>query len=363
MWDNSELESVFSSLSLHRERRKNIQDAPADIIILIFQNLPLVDQYTLLQVCSSFRAVLREPFQRSTRWLHPIEDRIEYLAARARLSLDHWVCERCASLHRHHLGDAPTTPMGCENIRPFVVSSQFELPGYVLSHRHVQLALKYFRLRSITGQYAASFLRLMTAHQEHRTECPSHELFGVLYPGSGYHWCEPKIAETEGRFLLYQGLAFTPNAQGDWQREDIMAVRLCQHRIWFPSALRRIEQLRSIVNIGGVELLLLNQLQWIEGNELQQAFVRLIQYGGSGFELSCPHCSSDCRVQVFMGSNGTKRIEVHAWHDFGPEGSPLDDHWLAKQFPGGLGYDAPRSSVQPGNAVRLWQKYRKSAII
>ncbi|KAL6900400.1 hypothetical protein GGI43DRAFT_405346 [Trichoderma evansii] len=47
---------------------------------------------------------------------------------------------------------------------------------------------------------------------------------------------------------------------------------------------------------------------------------------GQWKSVSCPRCPTDCSIGI---SKNLKTVRIVAWHDFGPEGSPLDGDWKA----------------------------------
>ncbi|KAJ3497728.1 hypothetical protein NLG97_g1680 [Lecanicillium saksenae] len=350
----SSLASSLSKLSISNEPQINIAALPCEILILIFEKLPLLNQYALLKVCSAIRTKLRGHFYKGTLSRATAGERLEYLVQRAYHLPEYWVCEKCLDLHWDHPDDVPIAPKGCLRRHGHFRSPLFQIHGQSLSHRHVQLALKYTRMSAQSTQYAERLDRLMEEIEYFNDGSEPVRLPPAHYPGQGYHWWTPKIAPVEGRFLLYQGMHFVPLMQGGWQLSNMPTIILCQHCLWLKPTVERIEVLRSLAHLTVEQAAELPRLLRIDRNPLQQAIRRLIQDGGGELTLSCPDCASDCQVTT-VETGKMIWVEYQAWHDFGAEGSPLDPHWIAKEFPLRQSEVAPRTIVEPGNARRLWE--------
>ncbi|KAI8712583.1 hypothetical protein NCS52_01356800 [Fusarium sp. LHS14.1] len=59
------------------------------------------------------------------------------------------------------------------------------------------------------------------------------------------------------------------------------------------------------------------------GNALRFAFELARQRPGTAVDGSCANCPVDFSVNF-----SPERMIIRAWHDFGPEGTPLDPAWM-----------------------------------
>lgn len=198
---------------------------------------------------------------------------------------------------------------------------------YRLLHRHIQFALKYARLGARTDKYKTRLKNLLANYLTWTATVPgaAHQRQGSAYPGTGYSFCKPRIAN--GRFLLFNSGVFYPDEQGQLTKEDTLQILLCPHQIWSPLRLRMLETARANYDqLTSKNRERVKGLMWLEGNALTRAMMRLIRDGGGREEVSCGQCPSEIIVEMGRDNKGRNKLAFRAWHDFGPEGSPVDAH-------------------------------------
>ncbi|RSL66589.1 hypothetical protein CEP54_003697 [Fusarium duplospermum] len=164
-----------------------------------------------------------------------------------------------------------------------------------LQHRNVQRALKLSRLGNLDkGQM--EMLNQLT--RPHRASLQNHwTIMGtVRCEYAGY----PKIVQ--GRFLLLSVWTYDER-NGPISRQNIGSLSICRHQ--------RLDGYRVAL-----------------GSALEMA----LQRPRTAVDSFCAKCPLDFSVNF-----SPKRTTVHAWHDFGPEGTPLDPSWRV-HFLGGLDY-------------------------
>ncbi|RMJ14851.1 hypothetical protein CDV36_005504 [Fusarium kuroshium] len=164
-----------------------------------------------------------------------------------------------------------------------------------LQHRNVQRALKLTRLGNLDKGQREVLDQVM---RPHRAGIQSHSTImgAIRCEYVGY----PKIAQ--GRFLLLSVWTYDERNK-PISRENLGELWICRH-------------------------------QYFDGYRvaIRSALETALQHPRTAVDGFCPDCPVDFSVKF-----SPKRTTVHAWHDFGPEGTPLDPAWRV-HFIGGLNY-------------------------
>ncbi|KAM3497590.1 hypothetical protein MY10362_009061 [Beauveria mimosiformis] len=344
-----------------------ILNVPIELIILFAQNLPLFDQYRLAQVSIAFRSILKTRFdQRTIVKVYPAEW-LFYLATRALQLPDHWVCEQCVGIHPYNPQDTPSLAHFSDGVggcplnattpyfRPMVFPFSYHFQHYHLHHRHVQLALKYHRMGGPEGGPSAQRLSRLLAGGFHEpmSENQNFSLLGFQNRGNGRYSWEPKIAGD--RFLLMTRIEFYPTEQdlaGVWI-DIVPAIRMCQHQMWMPVYSRRFLDLAEQSTFSAEEETEFKRLSGTMDNDLHNAVLNMRPNVDRPKMVSCPHCATDINIRwsVYMG---TFKFTATAWHDFGPETSPVSPLWLSKHLDPVKFRLTPWIKWEPGRVKKLW---------
>ncbi len=274
---------------------------PVEVVLLIAEHLPVYAQHILAQSCNSLRSILTEylPIRNEGykfNWL----DRVDYCFYIARERLDVWVCSGCSQLHRVSYGDFPRTMVeGFTNSCRFAgllqyLSGDFCLDGstlFYIHEAHVQLALKYTRLRGQLSSVQQIHLRMLLLNHTGRLKDKED-----LESPTGLYYTI-KIFVLQGRFLLFIEYAQRRIATsvGEWQRKVINTS--CGHQ---SNPATRISMFPGGV-MGRVSPIM---------DEL------------SG---SCRHCATDVAL---MTGRVSRFVFVRIWKDLGPEVSPAHPEWM-----------------------------------
>ncbi|KAI1093499.1 hypothetical protein F5B19DRAFT_123640 [Rostrohypoxylon terebratum] len=320
-----------------KERRKEspLLQLPVELICRISAELSPTSQLILSQICRPLREILGKDVSliRFTR-----QDRCEFLAAIARQLPHRWVCEACIELHGVITADTPETPCviiclaGRERWRYTGYAQRDRLDARLLriDHRHIQLALKYTRLRY--HRYRQYLNKLLAPYinpnfETHPWPYKQANKLAVRY--SAY----PKIVmgnDGNLRFLLLStwlyeeyGIPLLLSAMGD--------LKICPHLRLMYGLWKGVDH-----DIGSL-----------------RGIIRpFLLHGGihqsKGYYF-CHYCPTDLSITKTPG-----RLELSAWQDLGPEGSPMDKFWrvhahlLTAQ-------EHPHLSHEPGSVRDLYQ--------
>ncbi|KAF4973179.1 hypothetical protein FZEAL_9396 [Fusarium zealandicum] len=317
---SSKFFALFGAQDVEDDVKKNkitILQLPIDVVLLITDYLALHDQVTLSETCISFHTVVR--LRCGSAALLPKEQRIRYFSAVARSIPDRWACEICAELHPVSFKDAPGIPssLPCQRtaLRPRFhgISIKFKL-----EHRHVQLALKYQRLACISKNDRAIYLSRLLR--------PYSAMFRT-HPDADRHPCpvfakysaHPKLVQQ--RYLLLSTWEYTAG------REMLMKytmgfLAICRHQWlefdWHTSEIRCLMAENEYRQKGGIFLNPARNPTKI----LRLAFDVATESKATAVHASCPLCPVDFAVKYTPD-----RAIIRAWHDLGPEGTPLDHEW------------------------------------
>ena len=140
----------------------SLAEQPEDIVVLIAHKLSLGSKIILAQTCKSLYSMLSARCTSTVQSLQPNE-RWELLRTLEILLPNYRIFNECRALHFVDHEDLPTR----DRSRPIISWKQrfgYEydhnsIPGYVLSRRHVQLAIKYSRRPGLHDNYRANLLK------------------------------------------------------------------------------------------------------------------------------------------------------------------------------------------------------------
>ncbi|KAK8147569.1 hypothetical protein G3M48_001387 [Beauveria asiatica] len=344
-----------------------ILNVPVELIILFAQYLQLLDQYRLAQVSIAFRSILKTRFDQHTiAKVYPPEWMF-YLATRALELPNHWVCEQCYDIHPYNPQDTPSLAHfndaigGCPlkattpYFRPMVFPYSYHFQNFHLHHRYVQLALKYHRMGGPEGgPFAQRLSRLLAdGFHEPMSEEQNFSLLGFQNRGNGRYSWKPKIAG--GRFLLMTEIEFVPtelDLLSAWI-DVVPAVRMCQHQMWMPLFDRRILDLAVQSTWSAEEENEFRRLTEATGNNLHLAVLCMRRDVLRPRMVSCPHCATDILLRWYC-FRGAYKFTATAWHDFGPETSPVSPLWLSKHLNPVEFRLTPWIKWEPGRVRKLW---------
>lgn len=301
---------------------------------------------------------LREICQLYSDTHHPqpflTREKLEYLACIARNIPDKWVCLACTKLHPISEDDRPSNPPSAAPCRILNWYESYKLHDhhgfrlYALSHRHVQLALKYTRMGDMAPKRYQSYLEKLLE--------PHHTLF-FTHPGfltvKDEFWATPKVLN--GRFLLKSRWDYARSSSSETllSSERIGFLHVCAHQFVYHPGRHCVHWLARIFGWLGRHQTMLQHIltgvctlchllnstaedsarraRLVERTRppthrgLCQALGEALKATGSPeVSGSCHLCPTDFTVQMCSGG-----IRVHAWKDLGPECSPLNAAWKA----------------------------------
>ncbi|POR39602.1 Uncharacterized protein TPAR_00211 [Tolypocladium paradoxum] len=275
-----------------QKRRCPVLDLPVDLMLGISEYLPLCSQVFLSQTCR----LLRQAFSHFRALIHiPDEERLEYLVDRVRNLPGRWLCEVCLQLHHAHVSDTPehpggvTCPLGWQGLR----SRGYGLMSFRLDHRHVQLTLKYARMKDANNthqQYLKALLAPVYASFTTQSGFPN-----MLHTG---HAVYPKVVA--GRYLLLSVYTYLEN-HTVVTKEAMGKLRICLHQGFAPGRTGLSRQHSTGLCY------------------TTEAAFHDLGHEKCGF---CPLCLTDFSVCVTP-----ECAIICVWQDLGPEGSPLEPAW------------------------------------
>ncbi|KAL7892200.1 hypothetical protein HDV63DRAFT_398793 [Trichoderma sp. SZMC 28014] len=283
-----------------------ILQLPVELLLKILDYLPPYSQLLVYQTCRPLRTLVRQHFlDGKGDLLATLEDRLRYLTHLARSTPERWVCAKCCKLHQTCKWDTPVYRgayhlPACGEGMGYVEDSECKRlanDGYAASHRHIELTLKYVRLKSSKKEHRKHLQRLLAPHH-FQTQSP-HSISvaeGILAQKSFY----PKVVD--GRYLLltvrtYLGTSTPVSPQ------SIKSLLICPHQYTFGSFRRR------------------NEMKIYLDTVFYMAFSAP---PNTPFFCSCLACGTDISIQT-----SPERILVCAWQDLGPEATVYDPDWEA----------------------------------
>ncbi|KAL7787142.1 hypothetical protein V8C37DRAFT_412177 [Trichoderma ceciliae] len=260
-----------------------ILQLPLEVLLKIFAFLPPHSQLLVYQTCRPLRVIIHQYFlaRRGEIPATP-KDRLNYLTHLARSLPDRWTRSWDTPSVR------PSYYPKCGDGKAYAFEKHSESKiflnyEYSPAHRHVELTLKYTRLKSQKRTHWKHLKRLLTPHHA-ETQRPDY------------------IAVVDGRYLLftvrtYLGVGTTVS------RKSIEFIEICPH-------LSSFAELRSR---NGLKL----DLNMI----LYMAFSAP---PNTRTFYPCLACRTDVSIQI-----SPERAIICAWQDLGPEGTVYDPVWEA----------------------------------
>lgn len=298
---------------------------PLDILYEIIDQLHLDLSALILlsQSCSDLWYLLRFKCASAMRKASPTE-RLECLEVLAYHLPYHRLCSGCQALHIVDPKDVPktsyftTTYCKSRNTCGEPKSGWAKGPMtfyYHLEFRHVQLAIKYTRLRNVHQDYRA---RLLQRYAETEND---------WYDAAVTTTVEPVVVR--GRFILMRTFLFRElDKPLSVEIFAQMCLRICPHLNIFENIYRPggiIEAIRRVFDLAG-----------------SQRRVPLEVH-------SCDQCPTDYVVMLHGD-----QIRLQVWQDFGSGTSPTDPYWRSQIF---ASYDDPRFAYKHGSIRTLYYTY------
>ncbi|KAI2782367.1 hypothetical protein F4815DRAFT_35398 [Daldinia loculata] len=277
---------------------------PVELITEISKFMLPVDRAVCSLACRSLRSIFGNS---SVRNLSTAQY-LRYLVRVARDLPDQWVCEACFKLHPISQDDTPLTPWKmtcplrwdrwCHEV--YGQQSRLDNRYFSVDHRHIQLALKYTRLRD--PRYQLYLNKLLAEHRD--LEFPTHP-----YPYSRQNVLKVKYVATP-RVVRdrYGNLRYMLRSVWDF-RKDSMEI--------------------SLVTVGDIKLCphlaLLGDMRRMRVHELNRLQVvkhDILLNERETYPAACHVCATDFYVLIYKD-----HIMVHTWQDMGTKGSPGDKAW------------------------------------
>lgn len=324
--------SASRDQSASRDGRSALLDLPVE---LLAQILRLVPPDTLL-VASETCVALR-------RLSHAIRDgrgltrseHLRYLTTLVRDKPDAWVCGQCMAIRKPSTTDTPyipVLPLGClirgpSHEDPEVVCEEIPLD------RHVQRALKYYRLYNSHGSQKRGLLaREVLLFRLGLIVAPSETTFGTNPFYKQYMADQTVVSKiVQGHFLVCSTWDFW--AESYYKEPYLRAMgflRICHHqgflytgdtRIKDPAAsldLVRRKMPEYSSRVPAAERWLRAQPSVASLNKLPAALQEAREFGQE-VQRSCDACPSDFTVKV-----GRNLTVIRLWQDLGCEGPPIN---------------------------------------
>lgn len=269
---------------------------PVELLLIIASNLPLHTEFYLSQTCRRIHWVLHRDWPSTLQKLTRCE-RMEFWAGCAYILPDYFACTRCCKLHAIDLKDTPKHVKHAHRSCPVRhIACHVVRPGFILTQRHVHLALKYHRLGNVHSQYLRD---LMAYHSDEYGRPPSlGDTNPHRYWGKSHH----RMKIVSGRFLFASYWTFSvpssfTNAEFNLPLPSPESLeRLCWHH-FLRTALAAARELQTTLIRGSNET----------GTDM---------LGGEGRvrRFSCGRCRTDIAVQLTEG-----KWSFWAWRDLGTE--------------------------------------------
>lgn len=279
--------------------RAPVLEMPKDILLCITDHLASHDKFLLWQTCQTWNRVLSCNWKLKFDRMSP-NKKMEFLLGLGASKPQHWACQVCNKLHVMKTSDTPRKLRAKKPCDTSIVGPSM-VDGYILRHKHVQMALKLSR----SGADQGRLKRLLAS----RTAFP--EPWATVLVSKPIHTMHPRIVGE--RFLGYETMVFrspTPPlfTYGIILREPLL---LCPH------LLRLVGSYRSMIMFQPRDPSSLILVDAIEG-----------AYRTPGKEVhdSCKSCATDFSVQV---SRTRMKLTIKIWRDYGGYASPLRWPWKA----------------------------------
>lgn len=275
---------------------------PVDILITVTDYLSEVDRHVLAKTC-------RALWIHTSRRYEPISSLsknqyLNYLISISRSNPDLWVCELCAKLHPARNRTCPRHGRKSHHL----AGSSVELS---LRHRQVQLALKLNRLGNLDKRHRKLLDQLTMPRRCTRSTCSM--IRGAMRCRYAAY---PKIVQ--GRYTVLSAWTYEQWSE-PMSQQTIGLLSICHHQdLNFVMAFVESDfwsYEKKNLETGGRPSKPRNALRF--------AFELAGQRPRTAVDGSCANCPVDFSVDF-----SPERMIVRAWHDFGPEGTPLDPAWM-----------------------------------
>ncbi|KAL7930194.1 hypothetical protein V8C35DRAFT_324615 [Trichoderma chlorosporum] len=299
----------------------HILQLPVELLLEIFNFLPPYSQLLVYQTCRPLRIIIYQYFLAGKgEILLTLEYKLLYLTYLARSLPDKWTYSWDTPSSRNFFIPKCGDGKNWTSTEPSE-SRSFENEEYSPSHRHIELTLKYTRLKSQKRIHQQHLKRLLTAHHAStQWPCDYDVAKGILAQRSFY----PKVVNE--RYLLLTVRTYL-GAGTTISRHSIEFVKICPHlHAW------NYHRLRSGL------LFRLNTV-------LHMAFSAP---PNTQIHDSCPCCRTDFTIQVSL-----ERIIICVWQDLGPEGTIYDPDW------GAIVRETTNVSHQPGSIRELYGQWEE----
>ncbi|KAL7920687.1 hypothetical protein ACQKWADRAFT_321959 [Trichoderma austrokoningii] len=302
---------------LRPHTRCHLLQLPLEILLEVFDLLP---PYCLLLVCQTCRPLRAITYQyhlpRRGEMLITPQDKVRYLTCLARSLPDQWVCVKCCKLHKTDCFDVPSRfiyhlecEKGFERRDSNSISNRESYAAKMPSHRHVELTLKYARLKSLKWRQQ-KFLQapLKPYHIPIEGEFLETLDKNALEQYSFY----PKVID--GRYVHLFTQTYL-EARNKISRKFLRRERICHH---------------------------------IHGSEGNFTMAVDMAFSAENTQLffSCSSCGTDFSIQA-----SPERVIIFIWQDLGPEGTVFDPEWESMLC------NLTRVYHQPGSIRNLYNQF------
>lgn len=271
---------------------------PIELVLLIAGSLAKQNQMILAQTCRALWRILHEclrlDLRLGGRYMRlPCDAHLDYLVCLARGKPNTWLCDSCRGLHPVTHSQIERSDVSCVGWK----AKAIHLPGPTLYYHHVQLALKYSRMKRENPTYRRSLKKLLA---------PQHTepLFPEILPARQRFSASHRIVD--GKFLLHTvWVCALISPHFPVSLDNMGPMKACQH-LFAPETPLGLDYRSSLSLAQAIEL----AMDKPEGGEV------------CGW---CPWCATDFSVEA-----SPVRITMRAWNNLGPEGSPLNPEWRAQ---------------------------------
>ncbi len=253
---------------------------PLALVYDIFDELQLSEKILLSQTCRDLWYILRHQCSSAMRQV-TVEERLECLTRLGNILPDHRLCTSCPALHILDPKDLPVvrydncpSPESAWDFRYLTLC-------YSLAFRHVQLAIKYTRLKDYHQDYLAKIL------QPFRITIPKFYSMRLTFAAI------PVIIH--GRFILMKASIFNAAVEPiSFSTISKAPFGICPHlSIWLP----------------------------VQDNPLLEAMRSACNDGQCGLH-SCDRCPTDYRIIT-----DCRGATLYVWQDLGAGTCPADPYW------------------------------------
>ena len=274
----------------------NLTSLPVEILLNILNRLQLGEKIMLSQTSKALRSKLQKEGDRLLRATNPVE-RYQTVKVLSIMFPEHYICISCRFMHPVDPRDLPHGEFDPHFPISWLSTRRWEPlwtrvllhAGYDLSYRHVQLALKYNRLKDYQQEYLSALLQ-------------TYQIVEQLGPLELKFQAEPKINGEE--FLLKTTQSITNPAHPlDYAMiEREVNVWFCPHRKCGMGAFPLDPLVSAVMKV-------------IENPQHQGP--------DKGTALSCELCPTDYSVS----SVGENSVTICAYYNFGTEAPYENANW------------------------------------